>query len=561
MKQCYAMRTALFLRHFLYLVLITLSFCTANHVGAQSVVMTNFTTGSATFARTPAAGSTIAVVKDVNDTTNRVLSFNWTNLAKLTNYTLATSSNANTLASTSILIREVFASVPNAILKAKVYIPGNVLIDSIQLYLRNNSNTVIAKSPVMVLGALYTPGWQTLSLDAPVPAGTILRDLSLGVWGANGTGYIYVDDVVAETTTPKDSTTLWNFSTTASAANNFQRWNTTDNGSHPVLNIAAKDQNDTTNGVLELNWTANNFTSPKNVAIYTGSTANLSNNVLLREVLGSINEPVKLRARVYVPATSVVGGFRMIYSIGGKTLTSDSVEVVPGVGQWYNLELPAFVPSQYPSPKELLFWAYGIDGAGVLYIDDIVVVKEAVTPLQLLQFTVAANTNGKANIAWQTANEVNTAYFDIEQSANGQAFQTIGRISAATAAASTHHYSYTTEKVLTEGVHYFRLKMVDADGATTYSQAKKLVVSAAITLHTYPNPATHQVIVQHPTIVQAGARLQVINQQGQIVNTYVLQQKATSTQFSVNHLPIGTYQLVLLQINQPKAITRLIIQK
>ena len=561
MKQCYAMRTAIFSRHLLYLVLMTLSFCTANFVGAQTVVITNFTTGSATFTRTPTAGSTLTVVKDVNDTTNRVLSFNWTNLTKLTNYTLLTGSNGTTFTSTNSLVREVLSSVPNAVLKVKVFVPANVLIDSLQLSLRNNTNTAFTKSQLLVLGATYTPGWQTLTLDAPIPAGTIIRDIVLNVWGVNGTGNIYVDDILAETATSSDSITLWNFNTVGSSANNFQRWNTSDNGSHPLLNYAVKDQEDTTNRVLELNWTANNFAAPKNIAIYTGSATNLSNNVILREVLGSINYPVKIKARIFVPATSIVAGMRMLYSIGGKTLTSDSVEVVPNVSQWYNVELPAFVPSQYPSPKELLFWAYGIEGAGNLYIDDIVVVKEAVTPLQLLQFSVAANNSGKANIAWQTANEVNTAYFDIEQSANGQSFQAVGRVSAATAAAATHNYGYTTEKALTEGVHYFRLKMVDADGATTYSQAKKLVVSAAINLHTYPNPATHQVVVQHSTIVQAGARLQVINQQGQIVNTYVLQQKATSTQFSVNHLPIGTYQLVLLQTNQPKASTRLIIQK
>lgn len=114
-------------------------------------------------------------------------------------------------------------------------------------------------------------------------------------------------------------------------------------------------------------------------------------------------------------------------------------------------------------------------------------------PLHLLQFTAIAKDNG-ALLGWQTDNEINTSHFVVQHSINGLQFEDAGTVTARNTS-GVNNYSFT-HGPLTEGLHYYRLRMVDIDGRFSYSPVKLVKTAAASGLQLYPNPAGKFVTMQ-----------------------------------------------------------------
>ncbi|MCC2547129.1 T9SS type A sorting domain-containing protein [Hymenobacter sp. BT175] len=105
-------------------------------------------------------------------------------------------------------------------------------------------------------------------------------------------------------------------------------------------------------------------------------------------------------------------------------------------------------------------------------------------PVKLTAFSgqAAANAN---ELRWTTAQEVNSAAFVVERSADGALFSAVGEVAAA--GNSTAARSYTYFDAPATGTRYYRLRMVDLDGTTAYSPIVALGRAAAAAA-AYPNP-------------------------------------------------------------------------
>jgi len=136
----------------------------------------------------------------------------------------------------------------------------------------------------------------------------------------------------------------------------------------------------------------------------------------------------------------------------------------------------------------------------------------AALPLHLLQFTVGVKENA-ALLNWQTADEINTSQFVIQHSLNGLQFDDAGVV-AAVNTGGIHNYAFT-HAPLSEGLHYYRLKMLDKDGHFTYSDTKLIRVEPIVSvLQVYPNPARSFITVKG---LEASGILQVLTLDGRAV--------------------------------------------
>jgi hypothetical protein len=74
------------------------------------------------------------------------------------------------------------------------------------------------------------------------------------------------------------------------------------------------------------------------------------------------------------------------------------------------------------------------------------------------------------DLSWTTESESNTDHFEIERSANGNTWLTVGRVTAAGNSSTALSYQYTDAVSLQEGnsLHY-RLRLVQKDGSAIYS--------------------------------------------------------------------------------------------
>jgi hypothetical protein len=165
--------------------------------------------------------------------------------------------------------------------------------------------------------------------------------------------------------------------------------------------------------------------------------------------------------------------------------------------------------------------------------------SENTLPLTLTSFS-ASYVNNTVNLAWSTTNEINTSHFDVERGDNATGFAIIGTVTSLNSI-NANSYSFKDGKPV-NGIAYYRLKMVDRDGAFKYS--KVVVINNAIQnkLSVYPNPGNNNVTVSHAN-ASANATLDVVSIDGKRVLSVKLQQNATQTSVDVSALKAGTYTI------------------
>lgn len=113
-------------------------------------------------------------------------------------------------------------------------------------------------------------------------------------------------------------------------------------------------------------------------------------------------------------------------------------------------------------------------------------------PVKLVNFTCTQNQESIV-LNWETASEINTAYFNVQKSYDGKDFTTIATINAK--GASSYNYSdQLTTNSLALNTLYYRLQMIDKDGKTDYSNIRTLNFKPQTlnSFNLYPNPAQNQ---------------------------------------------------------------------
>lgn len=95
------------------------------------------------------------------------------------------------------------------------------------------------------------------------------------------------------------------------------------------------------------------------------------------------------------------------------------------------------------------------------------------TPVTISSFNTIATNQNSTLIQWKTAQEINTAYFEIEKSIDANMWQTIGKVNARGNSTTTVDYSFnddnTSSILFGATTNYYRIKIVDFNGTERYS--------------------------------------------------------------------------------------------
>ncbi len=114
-------------------------------------------------------------------------------------------------------------------------------------------------------------------------------------------------------------------------------------------------------------------------------------------------------------------------------------------------------------------------------------------PISLVDFT-ATKQDKIVSLNWQTSTEQNSSYFDVEFSRDGTKFESIGRVAAAGNSSTVKNYSSTHQSPI-NGVNYYRLKLVDADGSFKFSAVRAVKFSTTKSITMMPNPTVDRVFI------------------------------------------------------------------
>jgi hypothetical protein len=166
-------------------------------------------------------------------------------------------------------------------------------------------------------------------------------------------------------------------------------------------------------------------------------------------------------------------------------------------------------------------------------------------PVTLINFGAVRQAGGTVRLAWATASEQHSAYFEVQRSLDGRTFATIDKVAAQGTTNQAHTYT-SLDVTAPAATLYYRLHQVDVDGRESFSPAAPLAASTT-TLALYPNPT-----YDHLTIANsAGEQIQVTDLTGHVLQTSTL---PASGQVSVQALPVGTYLLRLSLGGQPHTL-------
>jgi hypothetical protein len=217
--------------------------------------------------------------------------------------------------------------------------------------------------------------------------------------------------------------------------------------------------------------------------------SNISANRYYRIQLlsGTINQPtvqLSFNTDVVDEQVNVPGNLRVAQSVGaaGPWSTAGGGGVFsPDAPRGYTISAPTTINSTS-------FFAL----ASTNKVDN-PLTGQAPLPVGLLQFTAVRQGSAVA-IAWATASEKNSAYFQVQRSADGRTFAAIERVEAQGTSSIRHNYATLDAQPLT-GMSYYRLRQVDTNGQEAYSPIVAVRfegVRQAPSLVAYPNPASAQ---------------------------------------------------------------------
>lgn len=141
----------------------------------------------------------------------------------------------------------------------------------------------------------------------------------------------------------------------------------------------------------------------------------------------------------------------------------------------------------------------------------------------------------KGYLIWNTSNEKELRYFEIEKSNDGINFEKIGSVYAKNTNEASYNFS---DPEAINGNRYYRLKMVDIDQRYKYSNTIVLNTTMLFEFKNVQNPFTNKITAD--VIVPSDGLLNIVlyNDKGQKISSHPVVVKKGLTRVSTENLPV-----------------------
>ncbi len=139
--------------------------------------------------------------------------------------------------------------------------------------------------------------------------------------------------------------------------------------------------------------------------------------------------------------------------------------------------------------------------------------KPFTLPLTLIEFTSTRDINGRVELTWKTAQEVNVTHFEVERSTDGRKWLKLGQVQARGVDGSVQTYKFIDSNPA-DYVNYYRLKVLDEDRKAEYSPVRLVTMSLDPEVRIYPTYARPHSTIYVEGISPELAQVEVISSEG-----------------------------------------------
>jgi hypothetical protein len=158
-------------------------------------------------------------------------------------------------------------------------------------------------------------------------------------------------------------------------------------------------------------------------------------------------------------------------------------------------------------------------------------------PVIFSGFDIQRN-NSDVVATWKTEQENNSASFEIQRAYENASFQKIGSVSAAGISHSLKTYTFSDKSNISSNASFYRIKMIDIDGAFSYSETKSVKGSGATSdFIIFPNPC-HGTAKITLSDLSEPTEVQLLDVSGRLVKSVTVNGTKTT---EINNLQKGTY--------------------
>ena len=169
-------------------------------------------------------------------------------------------------------------------------------------------------------------------------------------------------------------------------------------------------------------------------------------------------------------------------------------------------------------------------------------------PLPSTGLTVAANVDGNnAIVKWSTLSEQNTRYFVVERSVDNNNFKPTGQQVQAAGNSDTktnYRLDDDIESLMNHPIVYYRIRLVDIDGKTTYSNVTAIRLSKKPGVTIWPNPFQSSITISITTTKETTLEIRMYDASGKTLKNFKQEVARGISQVSLSdlqNLPIGVY--------------------
>ncbi|MCW3091329.1 MAG: type sorting protein [Ferruginibacter sp.] len=246
--------------------------------------------------------------------------------------------------------------------------------------------------------------------------------------------------------------------------------------------------------------------------------------------------------------TSTWDNFVVLYDIGGFFPASSTTNALVANDDFSSGSLNSGFTYNFPAAGDyyLVVCSYDPNVTGAYTVTT---TPTVVLPVKLVSFTAAKETGNSNILKWSSEEESDLVSYQVQRGNNDKNLTDLpnGNIVAKNSAAATS-YSFVDKSPVT-GYNYYRLKIIERSGATSYSliAVVKNNTTGIANLKAFPNPADDYLQVEAISMLNKKAAVSVINAAGLTLQSgqYSFSNQALLT-LDVRKLPAGKYFLKII---------------